>query len=247
MRKSTYFNIFLLLTSFIFLPLQLHADPVKNPSAWTGNVQFGYSGTGGNSDDLNLTSRLNFQYKKSDWTNTYKLSSFYSKNDSIVTALHYEGNFKWNYSFTKNTFVFLSNDNIYDEFNPYDLSITTASGIGYRLINADKVSLDIQGGPGYRYARVNTTQATEENMIGYAATTLNWTISKSSSFQQTLSADIGNNNTVTKSESALTMDIIGNLGLQLSYTLTHNSTIPAGSAKTQKIDYRTDVTLLFSF
>lgn len=236
--------IFILLLS---LQTLCFANTAATPSSWSGSVQLGYTGTGGNSEDNNVSAKFSLLHKIAKWTNSYKLSALYSNSYSDVTAERYSNNFEWLYSFRPKVFAFVNNNSFYDKFNPYESSITTAIGIGRRLINNTTVTLDIQGGPGYRYAEVANTNKIESDPVGYLSSVLNWNISKTASFQETVSSNIGNKNATTQSESALSLDIIGNLGMQVSYTITHNSVIPTGSTKTKKYDYVTDVTLLFSF
>jgi putative salt-induced outer membrane protein YdiY len=242
-------SLLIAITLLFLLQTQVYAEDENNdkPSPWSGNFQLGYTGTGGNSQDTNLTSKFNLLYKKGNWTHTYRLSALYSDSNSAVTAERYANDFEWLYNFEPRFFGFLRNDSFYDAFNAYDISVSTAVGLGFRLINLKRFTWDIQGGPGYRYARVDATDEYERNLIAYASNVFNWQISKTASFQQTLSIDYGHDNTQMKSESALSLEIIGNLGMQVSYTITHNNTIPPGSGQTKKTDYRTDVTLLFSF
>lgn len=225
----------------------LMAATAPHPSTWSGNVQLGYTGTGGNSEDNNVSGKFNLLHKISDWSSSYKLTALYSDSYTNVTAERYTSNMEWTYSFKAKNYAFINNDSYYDKFSPYEASVTTAIGFGRRLINAEKVTLDLQAGPGYRYAQVANSNKEENNLVGTVASVLNWNISKTASFQETLGTDIGKGNSVSKSESALSMDIVGNLGMQVSYTITHNSIIPVGSTKTKHYDYITDVTLLFSF
>jgi putative salt-induced outer membrane protein len=237
----------LLVLPLLFTLNIVHAEPEPMPSPWSGTAQIGYTGTGGNSNDNNVNGKLGFVYKQKQWTNSYNLSALYSNSNSVISAQRYASTFESVYNFEETLFSFLRNDSFYDEFNPYDISITTAAGLGARLYNDGKVSVDLQGGPGYRSARVAGTDIYEKNMIGYLASEANWNISKTASFQQNLSAQIGENNTQSTSESALSVSIVGNLGLQVSYSIVHNSKIPPSGTKTVKTDYRTSVTLLFSF
>lgn len=244
MRLTLLTNLLLLTLIFCNVAAAEDTNKIK---VWSGNVQLGYTGTGGNSEDNNVSGKFSLLYKKDNWTHSYKLNGLYSDSNNDVTAERYSNDFEWLYNFKKRVFAFLRNDSFYDQFNAYNVSVSTATGFGFRLLDLDSLTWDIQGGPGYRYARVEGTGEREKNAIGFGSTVINWSISKSASFQETVSIDYGSDNTQTKSESALSTDIIGNLGMQVSYTITNNNTIPPNSSRTEKTDYRTDVTLLFSF
>lgn len=223
------------------------AATADEPSPWSGNVQFGYSGTGGNTQDNNVSSKLNLIFQKDKWTNSLKLDGLFSNNSETTTAERYASNVELNYNFKKRMFVFATNNTIYDKFATYDASITSAIGYGMRVLDLSTFSVDLQMGPGYRDARVAGTQKYDNEITGYAASTINWAVSKTANLQEVITFNTGENNTVTTAQSSITADIVGNLGMQTSFTVTHNSQIPASSTKTKKTDYVTDVTFLFSF
>lgn len=224
-----------------------YADDIQEPSAWTGNVQFGYSGTGGNTQDNNVSGKFNMLYQKAKWTKSLKLDALFSNNKASTIAERYTGTTEVNYSIKKRIFVFARNNTVYDKFSAYNLSISSALGYGLRVLELSKFTVDLQAGPGYRDARISGTQKYDDAITGYAAGTINWAVSKTANFQEVINSETGKDNTVTSAQTSLTADIVGNLGMQTSFTITHNSQIPAGSTKTKKTDYQTDVTLLFSF
>ena len=244
MRKICYFLFVVFIFSIYYTTVS--AEPRKK-SPWSGTVQFGYSGTGGNSQDNNLTGKFTTIYQKNKWLNNYKLEALFSSNNSTTTAERYAGTFEFNYNFKPHRFSFYRSNSVYDKFNTYDITIINAVGYGQRVYSGDKLTVDAQGGPGYRYARVAGTHSKDKEGIIYLGSTLNWQISKTANFQENVNIEAGHKNTMTKSESSLSTNIIGNLGLQVSFTVTHNSKIPQYSTKTKKTDYRTDITLLFGF
>ncbi len=225
----------------------VYAADEQEPSPWTGNVQFGYSGTGGNTQDNNVSGKFNALYQKAKWTNSLKLDGLFSNNKESTSAERYSGTTEFNYSFKKCMFIFARNNTMYDKFSAYDLSISNAVGYGKRVLDFNKFSVDLQAGPGYRDARISGTQKHDDEITGYAAGTINWAISKTASLQEVINSETGKDNTVTSAQTSLTADIVGNLGMQTSFTIMHNSQIPFGSTKTKKTDYQTDVTFLFSF
>ena len=244
---SKLFDFLLCILIIAIFQTTANADIAEKTSPWSGSVQFGYNGTGGNSRDNNLTGKLNTLYNKNKWHNTYKLEALFSNSHSKTTAERYAGTFEFNYNFKQHRFTFYRNNDIYDKFNTYDLTIVNAIGYGQRIYDGNKLTIDAQGGPGYRYARIAGAHKTDNGVILYLGSTINWQISKTANFQENVNMEAGLNNIMTKSESSLSTDIIGNLGLQISFTITHNSKIPPYSTKTKKTDYRTDLTLLFSF
>ena len=87
----------------------------------------------------------------------------------------------------------------------------------------------------------------ERQVVGYVGGFFRWLISPIATFKQSLNVEAGGLNTSTTSESTLSTTIIGNLGLDISFGFTHNSTIPPYTTLTSKTDYRTAVSLLYHF
>ena len=71
-----------------------------------------------------------------------------------------------------------------------------------------------------------------------------WTISETAEFSQSIAIDSVSFNTYTESVTKLTMDILGNISIVVSYTIKTNSDVPAGTVNT---DTFTAVALEYAF
>jgi putative salt-induced outer membrane protein len=223
------------------------AEELPPAPDWSGNVQLGYTGVGGNTQSTNLTNKLNAIYQKNKWTDTFTVESLYSSSNSVASAEHYAATAEFNFNFEPISFLFMRNNSIYDKFNAYDINISNVIGYGKRVFDNQKVSIDLQAGPGERVTRINNTLNYADEYITFLGEALNWQISSNATIQQSLNTEIGENNTFTQLQTAITTNIIGNLGSQISFSVTNNSTIPPGSTNTQNTDYRTEVDLLLNF
>ena len=81
-------------------------------------------------------------------------------------------------------------------------------------------------------------------MIVRASTAYTWLISDTSKFTQTLSTEVGSENTKSRAESALTAVITGNLSMRLSFKMDHNSDV---AANRDNLDTETAVSLVYNF
>jgi putative salt-induced outer membrane protein len=241
-RNRSYIFIALLLSSTI-----CHADELPTPFPWTETVQFGYSGSGGNSTSSNLVGKFTSIYNRNKWINTYKLDALSSSSGGTTSAEHYGTSAEFNYNFKQQFFSFLRGSSVYDRFNSYDLTTIMASGLGKRLFDNDTISVDAQLGPGYRATRVAGTHTYYNGMIAFISSAFDWEISDDANFQENFNVEMGKENTATISQTALSTTIVGNFDLELSFTIVHNSNIPPGTTLTANTDYRTDITLLYSF
>ena len=69
-------------------------------------------------------------------------------------------------------------------------------------------------------------------------------MSETATFEQSLSVESGDKNTVSKSVTALKTKIIGGFGLKISYTMEYNEVVPNSNVH---MDKQTAVTLVYSF
>ncbi len=72
----------------------------------------------------------------------------------------------------------------------------------------------------------------EDDAIGRAFGKYQWALSETSTFIQTLKVESGAENTFTESVTELKLSVVGNLFAALSYTVKHNSDVPADTKKT---------------
>lgn len=219
----------------------------KKESPWSGNVQFGLSATGGNTTSSSTNGGLSFLYKKDKWSNKLDFNAIHNTSEGETSAELYDLELGVNYYQTEKDFLSYTSSNTYNEFSTYDITLVNAIGIGRRIIDNKKVTFDVQLGPGYRYQRVAETGEKNEEVVGQLSGNFVWNISKVASFTQSIEVNTGSDNTQTKAKSALTTKILENLGLQLGYTVTHNSNLPEGSKNTQKTDYYSSVNVIYSF
>ncbi|MCL9782464.1 DUF481 domain-containing protein [Vibrio sp. S4M6] len=222
------------------------AEEKKEPP-WSGNVQFGFSATGGNTTSSSTNGGVTLQYKEDKWNNKVNFNAINNTSEGETSAELYDLEVGVNYYQTKKDFVSYTSSNTYNEFSTYDITIVNAIGLGKQLIGNKKVTLDVQLGPGYRFQRVAETGEKSEELVGQMSSDFVWNISKVASFEQTFNVNTGSDNTQLKAKSALTTKILDNLGLQLGYTITHNTNLPEGSKNTKKTDYYSSVNVIYSF
>ena len=81
-------------------------------------------------------------------------------------------------------------------------------------------------------------------LIIRGAVNYKWNISETARFTQTFSTEIGDENTKSRAESALSAQIAGGLSMKLSLKFDHNTDVAVG---VEKLDTETAVTLVYSF
>jgi len=94
--------------------------------------------------------------------------------------------------------------------------------------------LSVGLGVGHRTADLSDGTS-ESGVIGRGSLDYNWIFSEHSGFDQNVIVESGSDNTYIESVSALRARLIGDFAMVLSYTIKHNTTVPAGSENTDRL------------
>lgn len=220
-------------------------------SAWQGEVELGLLVTTGNTEETNFNSRLAFLHDVTRWRNSAEFSSLYSEAEDTTTAEKYRAALESDYKFNERQYWFLRGAYEDDRFSGYDFESSVTTGYGHRVWqDGERTFLDLSGGGGYRYNRLDEPDAkgerTEDEAIARLAAQLDYGLSDTALFRQKLSTEIGleAGNTLTESETSLQATVVDTLSMKVSYRIKHLSDPPAGSEST---DTETALTLLYGF
>lgn len=221
---------------------------VNNAQAqdWNSGVELGYVSTSGNSEDSSLKFRANTEYKKEQWVYTAGFDALNAESNGQRSSENYffSNRLRYNYSDTNYAFAYASYDD--DRFSGYDYQATAALGYGRRLLNSDSQQWDAEIGPGYRVGEFadGSSSEDEKEAILRLFTQYSAKISENASFSQEVTVEGGDDNTVSKSVSALKTAVVGNIALSLSYTVKYTENVPNGI---KHADKETAVTLVYKF
>ncbi len=227
----------------------LAQDDVK-PFTLEGGLGFIF--TSGNTETTSINASLEGHQELEKWSNDYTLEGLYKEETVDVdgeevdrtSAQKFFASGQGNYKLENpdyRLFGFGSYED--DRFSSYNYQATLAAGWNQKLWQTDNTSFEYSVGPGYSWAE--TQEDVEQNsFIVRASGAFEWLISDTAKFSQTLSTEVGSENTKSRAESALTATISGNLSMKLSVKLDHNSNVNEG---VEKLDTATAVTLVYSF
>ncbi|MFT7127975.1 MAG: putative salt-induced outer membrane protein [Gammaproteobacteria bacterium] len=224
----------------------INADEVEKSKIWSGDVEFGYVSITGNSEETSIKARTDINRERDIWLYNIHLESLNTKSDDNRSAEKYFLSNRLGREFTKTDYAFAYASYDEDHFSGFDYQATTAIGWGHRLVDKEHMQWDVEAGPGYRISKVdegNNSDDSDEAIIRLF-TKFDWTVSDTSSFSQSINVESGSDNTITKSDSALKVKIIGALALKLFYTIKYTEEVPMG---TKHADTEMGVTLNYGF
>lgn len=225
----------------------------KETKAFTMDGEFGFIFTTGNTETTSASAGINATQEFEKWSNVYLLEGLYKKDTVENTAgedveqtsaqkffASAQGNYKLENP-DHRLFAFASYED--DRFSSFKYQSTLAAGWNQKVWENDTSSFDYSIGPGYSFAE-NQAGESQDSVIIRGAINYGLKLSDTSRFTQTFSTEVGEDNTKSRSESALTAQIAGGLSMKLSIKLDHNSGAQTGI---DKLDTETAVTLVYSF
>jgi len=225
---------------------QLYAEEQEETKIWSGDVELGYVSISGNSEETSIKARSDINREKDIWLYNIHLETLNTKSDDQRSAEKYFLSNRLGRAFTKTDYAFAYASYDEDHFSGFDYQSTVAVGWGRRLIDEELMQWDIEAGPGFRTSKVDDDSNGEDSdeVIVRLFTKFNWDFSKTAGFIQSINIESGSDNTITKSDSALKVQIIGALALKVFYTVKYTEEVPPG---TKHADTEMGVTLNYGF
>lgn len=237
------------------------ADEPKRP--WDIEVDLGAIATSGNTETTSIQAKLDARQNLESWENQYILSSLF-KEDEVVqdddttskekTAEKYFGSAKFAYLLgVEKSYLFGFGSHTTDYFGAYRTYNTIALGYGDWLYSSKTLNWFVEAGPGYFEGKkvvesdgllVPDTYVDESGAMLRAATALEWKITATTTFKQTVSVESGSDNTRTQAETSLATSITDAMKMKVGFAIANDSDVAQGKEKT---DTTTFVNLVYSF
>lgn len=222
------------------------------PAVFNGSAELGYVSVTGNKDTESLNTRLSATYEVNKWRHSGFLSVVTSSTEEEVGGVVVESDTrkftaqaKTDYKFSDRAYAFGIVDYDDTKYSGFDYQMSFALGLGYSFIKDDIQTLDGEIGFGRRTSKTETVPSvTNDETITRIAGKYTRKLSETSLFEQHLSTEIGDDNTITKSYTGLSAKMLENLALKVSYSLKHQSDVPPGVNKRETI---TAFNVVYSF
>ena len=235
------------LAVWILAPLALvaaqAAGAAEGEGPWEGKATLGYLATSGNSDSLSVNAGAEVGYTAGRWHHVAEVSAIGAQQEEETTAEAYKAVWRSEYSFSETDYLYGRLRWQKDKFSGYDQQITESVGYGRRLLDNDRHTLNAEVGVGARQSDLRDGTS-EEEVILRGALDYTWQFSETAEFGQDFSVESGSENTFIESVSEVKATLVGKLALVASYTIRRNTTVPAGSEKT---DTFTALSLEYAF
>jgi putative salt-induced outer membrane protein len=228
---------FLLLQSFMTFAQE------ENPKYWSGDVELGAVSTTGNTEQTSVKLRTDIQREKNQWINQFHFDTYSASEDGDDTADRLYTFYRLDYRLREDRGLYGRLAYEDDKFTGFKNQSDLTFGYNQTLFDRTNWSLKGDIGLGVRRSELDTGETNNE-MLFTTAGYLDWQISENALFKQLLSFEIGEDLTITRSETSLEANIIGALAMKLALAVKNSSKAPEGKDET---DTETTVTLVYKF
>ncbi len=232
-----------LIGALVLTPLSLFADDAEEDTGWSGKATLGYLSTSGNTENSTLNTGFEVGFSTGNWAHSLAAAAISASENDMTTAEAYDLGWKSERQLSDKDFLFGRLQWRKDNFGAYDTQFSQTVGYGRRLIETDVHILNIELGAGARQSELQLG-GDESETIFTAGGYYTFVLSETAEFTQNLTSEIGDANTYVESYTAITAKLMGDLALVASYTIKHNTDVPASVEET---DTYTALSLEYAF
>ena len=235
----------ILMASLVFAGTFFSGTILADDALWFSEIALGGVATTGNTDERNLKLRIVAKRDNSStrFAQKFHIDALNNSKDKVKTAQKIYGFYELDYKLQNNSAIYGRVSYEDDRFSGFDYQADLTMGYDRQLFENKKMLLKGNLGVGVRVSQLEVGDR-ENEVILRVGGDYRWQLSSNSVFEQILSAEIGSDATIMRSETSLSSDIVGNLAMKLALNVKHQSEVPVGSEKT---DTETSVTLVYKF
>lgn len=238
MQRKTMRTINGIALALCLAPWVAQAEP-----GWKGEAEVGFVSTGGNSETTTLNLKAKVTQEINGWQNKAKAEVLNASNQGATSAERYAAQFQTRRELSDKSYVYALIDGVHDRFSGIPYLLSESVGYGRKLYGGERFDLGGEIGLGARQSKERGQDVANDAVLRLGANAT-YALSDTAKLTEELSVEAGQDNTISKSVTALSAQVMNDLAMKLSFTIQNIATVPAGSKNT---DYETAVTLVYSF
>ena len=209
------------------------------------HLELSYVQTSGNTNTTTFSSKLQGTAALSKTESIKaKASILYSENDENTSANKYNIELDYNHMINEKLYSYMGINYIKDQLSDYDYRLNIGPGLGYKLLEDEIQTIDIQGGLDYAYDKYN--DGLKDNYLaGRTELNYKYTFSQSIEFKQMLSYLVSfedGEKYFAVSDSAIGVKMTQNLSLGVSYNMDYTN-----KTEKEKLDTKFLTSLIIDF
>lgn len=210
----------------------------------SGRISLGAISTSGNSESESIDGTFEVRADYPEWRHTARVTAYRTSEGGTVTGERYAGAVQTDYKLTLRSYAFANGGYARDHFGAFERRVTASIGLGRRVVQTPITEFDLEAGLGRRVQQPAGPDGEQWDTIVRLRGLLEWSFSDNGTFSQEVQVESGELNTYAESATSVKSKLVGALSLRLSYTVQHNTDVPAASENTDTV---TSVALEYAF
>ncbi|WP_083487578.1 DUF481 domain-containing protein [Pseudoxanthomonas dokdonensis] len=227
---------------------QVAIEAAPQAPHWSGGGEFGYASAKGNSNTESLNGKLDFKYSQGLWKHSANVTALRSSSEymridddgsvhsgSNTTANRYALGINSGYSMDERGTLNATYRQEKDDFGSFSRQRSLAFSYGNRVVDGDRVQLDLQFGPGYRRAYDTVQQRMEASVIGRGLADFRVGLTDNTEVVNKLLVESGKYNTFAQNDLGVSVTMNSHLALKAGWQARHNSDVEADDKRTDTL------------
>lgn len=207
------------------------AGKVKSP--FSGDAKLGFIFSQTDSTSVSVNSAANLKYDEGKRQQQLSFATYYSHQSDDDGTNKYRIVYDLKQTVSDDTFWFGNAKYEHDQFATYRQQVLVVAGIGQTLIDDGTSKLEVGAGPGFRYSKRQSYDATKPNesqgdVIANAFTTGSTQLSEAINVGGGVRVDWGDSNTTTTANAFLKNKLAEKLALVVDTEYIYNSQVASG-------------------
>lgn len=219
----------------LYLAVLALAASAAVQAAWKGKGEAGLVFARGNTEADNVNVKLEMSKEMGKWKHGLDMAALRATNAGATTANRYQAGWQSNYNYSARSFWFGGLRYEKDQFSGFDYQANVTTGIGYKLIDTEKVKLSGQAGVGIRRLKNALTGATSGDAIGTAGFSYENQLNASTKLLDKFRVESGSDNTLLGNFLGLEVKMNEKLALGVGLDVRTNSKPPGNLKKTDTL------------
>jgi putative salt-induced outer membrane protein len=217
---------------------------------WTGEGAIGAGVTTGNTSTTDVGIAAKLKHTGMKWSESGEFTDDYGKTDHVETKNRVAAAGQVDRLFTERLSGFGRVTYENDKFSGFENRYYVGVGIAYKVIDSDKTTWTLQGGPGYKVDEVRDQGVgptfiaahTEESFGANAGSRFKWKINDKVDLGDDTDVTYSDVSTQIKNSLGLTVALMDKLSARVSYDVIYDTDPPIGFKST---DTATKVSLVY--
>ncbi len=229
------------------------SEDLDVPSPWKVQVELGFQKLTGNTDSETLNTSIHGEYTRGRYRTNSEYKYYRYKKDDIEKKKRSTYGLQNDIKLSPKTYFYSSYKGMETKYTAYYEDHTFSSGLGYQFIFTEKLTLEGEFGPGYRYQKPNLDEIDSTDIvfedkvkepIVRGSLKSYWEIFDNLSFDSNITTVSGESNTLVTTDLGLITNVTQGIAVKINYNRQYHSRVPEGLSKTDSI---TEFNLMFSF